>query len=40
VEVGFPEAQGRTDSLRIELLQGYVDTVLFRDVVERFECRK
>lgn len=40
VERGFPEAQGLTDSLRIELLQGYVDTVLFRDVVERFECRK
>ena len=37
VEGGFPEAQGLTSSLRIELLQGYVDTVLFRDVVERFE---
>ena len=37
VEGGFPEAQGLTNSLRIELLQGYVDTVLFRDVVERFE---
>ena len=32
---GFPEAQGLTTSLRIDLLQGYVDTVLFRDVVER-----
>lgn len=37
VEGGFPEAQGLTGTLRIELLQGYVDTVLFRDVVERFE---
>ena len=36
VEGGFPETQGLPDALRIELLQGYVDTVLFRDVVERF----
>lgn len=35
VEGGFPEAQGLAPALRIELLQGYVDTVLFRDVVER-----
>ncbi len=35
VEGGFPEAQGLTQSLRLELLQGYVHTVLFRDVVER-----
>ncbi len=34
-EGGFPEAQGLPAALRIELLQGYVDTVLFRDVVER-----
>jgi predicted AAA+ superfamily ATPase len=34
---GFPEVQGLAAELRIELLQGYVDTVLFRDVVERFE---
>ena len=33
---GFPEAQGAAAPLRIELLQGYVDTVLFRDVVERY----
>jgi hypothetical protein len=33
---GFPEAQGLPAVLRIELLQGYVDTVLFRDVVERY----
>lgn len=35
VEGGFPGAQGLPASLRFELLQGYVDTVLFRDVVER-----
>jgi predicted AAA+ superfamily ATPase len=32
---GFPEVQGLDAPLRIELLQGYVNTVLFRDVVER-----
>lgn len=32
---GFPEAQGLGPALRTELLQGYVDTVVFRDVVER-----
>ena len=37
VEGGFPEAQGLPTALRIELLQGYVDTVLFRDVVERYD---
>jgi uncharacterized protein len=37
VEGGFPEAQGHPSALRITLLQGYVDTVLFRDVVERYE---
>jgi len=36
VEGGFPEAQGVPATLGIELLQGYVDTVLFRDVVERY----
>jgi hypothetical protein len=36
VEGGFPEVQGLPATLRIELLQGYVDTVLFRDVVERY----
>jgi len=35
-EGGFPETQGVDAALRIELLQGYVDTVLFRDVVERY----
>ena len=36
VEGGFPEAQALPKTLRVELLQGYVDTVLFRDVVERY----
>jgi predicted AAA+ superfamily ATPase len=36
LEGGFPEAQGLPATLRIELLQGYVDGVLFRDVVERY----
>ena len=36
-EGGFPEVQGLAATLRVELLQGYVDTVLFRDVVERYE---
>jgi hypothetical protein len=36
VEGGFPEAQGLPVADRIDLLQGYVDTVLFRDVVERY----
>ncbi|MBN1472748.1 MAG: ATP-binding protein, partial [Syntrophaceae bacterium] len=35
VEGGFPEVQGLPKTLRIQLLQSYVDTVLFRDVVER-----
>lgn len=32
---GFPETPGLAAPLQVELLQGYVDTVLFRDVVER-----
>lgn len=32
---GFPEVQGLDPSLRVQLLQGYVDTVLLRDVAER-----
>ncbi len=32
---GFPEAQGLTPTERISLLQGYVDIVLYRDVMER-----
>ena len=35
-EGGFPEAQGLSTNLRVELLQGYVSSVLFRDIVERF----
>lgn len=34
---GFPEAQGLPVAVRIALLQGYVDTVMFRDVVERYQ---
>lgn len=33
---GFPEAQGLSGELRVDLLQGYVDTLLFRDIVERY----
>lgn len=40
VEGGFPEAQGLDAALRVELLQGYVDTVLFRDIVERHGIRQ
>jgi hypothetical protein len=36
VEGGFPEVQKMAPAVRIELLQGYVDTVFFRDVVERY----
>ena len=32
---GYPEAQGLAARDRMELLRGYVDTALFRDVVER-----
>lgn len=35
VEGGFPEAQGLAPAPRIALLQGYVDTVMLRDIVER-----
>ncbi|MEK7866151.1 MAG: ATP-binding protein [Planctomycetota bacterium] len=35
IEGGFPEVQGLAPTLRLDLLQGYVDTVVFRDVVER-----
>ena len=36
MEGGFPETQSLAPALRVDLLQGYVDTVLFRDVVERY----
>jgi len=32
---GFPEVQGLERHLRLEVLQGYIDAVLLRDVVER-----
>lgn len=32
---GFPEIQGLDINLRIEILQGYIDSVLFRDIIER-----
>lgn len=35
IEGGFPEAQGLDERNRRELLRGYVDVVLLRDVVER-----
>ncbi len=35
VDGGFPEAQGAAIRDRFELLRGYVDTALLRDVVER-----
>lgn len=35
-EGGFPEAQGLSVNLRVELLQGYVNAVLFRDILERY----
>jgi predicted AAA+ superfamily ATPase len=34
---GFPECQGVDRTDRISLLQSYVDTVLFRDIVERHQ---
>ncbi len=34
---GFPEAQDLDLRLRIQLLQGYVDTLLLKDVVERYQ---
>jgi len=37
LEGGFPEAQGLSISDRYLLLQGYVNTVIFRDIVDRFK---
>jgi len=34
---GFPEAQGLAVADRIQLLQGYVQTTVFRDVAERYQ---
>ncbi len=36
---GFPEIQNYLENIRIEVLQGYVETVLFRDVVERYQIK-
>lgn len=36
---GFPETIGRSPFERQTLLQGYVDSVLFRDIVERYRIR-
>jgi predicted AAA+ superfamily ATPase len=36
---GLPEAQGLDKGDRFQLLQGYVDTLLMRDIVERFEIK-
>ena len=35
VEGGFPEAQGISARDRVDLLRGYVDVVLLRDIIER-----
>ena len=32
---GFPDVQDVSDSMRVAMLQGYVDAVLYRDVLER-----
>ena len=32
---GFPEVQGIDDHVRIDILQGYIDTVLLKDIIER-----
>lgn len=34
---GFPEAQGLTSAERRQLLQGYVDVLMLRDVIERHQ---
>jgi len=36
-EGGFPDVQGTSSRIRIQMLQGYVQTVLYRDVLERHE---
>jgi predicted AAA+ superfamily ATPase len=37
VEGGFPEAQGATVADRRQLLSGYVDILMLRDVIERYD---
>lgn len=34
-EGGFPETQGLATEIRIEVLQGYLDSVILRDIIER-----
>ena len=36
-EGGFPDVQGTSSRIRIQMLQGYVQAVLYRDVLERHE---
>ena len=36
-EGGFPDVQGDDYRIRVKTLQGYVDAVLYRDVIERHE---
>ena len=36
-EGGFPDVQGTDFRVRVKMLQGYVDAVLYRDVIERHE---
>ena len=34
---GFPDVQGLPNRIRTETLQGYVDAVLYRDIIERYQ---
>ncbi|MEN8217356.1 MAG: ATP-binding protein [Pseudomonadota bacterium] len=34
---GFPEVQSLEPAIRIEILQGYIDSVLLKDVIERYK---
>ena len=34
---GFPEVQKLDSGLRIEILQGYIDSVLLKDIIERYK---
>jgi len=36
---GFPEAIGTTDGYHRELLQSYIETVIYRDIVERYHLK-
>ncbi len=36
-EGGFPDVQGEDRRIRTKMLQGYVDAVLYRDVIERHD---